>query len=236
MDKEILKQAGLSAQEIEVYLALVKFGSIPVSKISSLSGLHRSNLYDTLEKLQLKGLTAHVIKNGVKYYQATPPSRLISYFEERLENIRNIIPELEGLSKLPKEGSSVELYTGKEGIKSIFKHIIELGSDYCVCGAAERFEELFPVYSKQFLRQVNEKGIKERILFQQGTKVEVKTKKGEYRFLPTDYIVPSSFNVYGSNVAIFVWTMPMFAILIKSPDVAETYTKYFEFLWNVSKE
>ena len=51
MNKEILKEAGLNNNEIEVYLALTKYGSIAVSKISQITNLHRSNLYDTLEKL-----------------------------------------------------------------------------------------------------------------------------------------------------------------------------------------
>ena len=235
MNKEILKQAGLNMQEIEVYLALVKHGSIAVSKISQITALHRSNLYDTLEKLQNKGLVSHIIKSNIKYYQATKPSRLISYFEERLENVKSIIPELEGLSKLPKEETIVELFRGKEGIKSIFKDIIDSGDNYCVCGAAEKFELLFPIYSKQFFRQINEKKIKEKIIFNEGTKIEIETAKGEYKFMSKDYVVPSSFNVYGDKVALFIWSQPMFAILIKSPEIAETYKKYFEFLWGLSK-
>lgn len=236
MDKTILKEAGLNTNEIEVYLALVKYGSIAVSKISQITGLHRSNLYDTLEKLKDKGLASYVIISGIKYYQATTPSRLISYFEERLDNVKSIIPDLEGLSKLPKDEAIVELFKGKEGIKSIFKDILDEGKENLVYGAAEKFEELFPVFSKQYLRQINEKKIVEKIIFQQGTIVNIETNKGEYRFLPNEFNVPSSFNVYGDKVALFIWNQPMFAILIKSSDVAETYRTYFEFLWKLSKE
>jgi sugar-specific transcriptional regulator TrmB len=235
MNKEILKEAGLNNNEIEVYLALTKYGSIAVSKISQITNLHRSNLYDTLEKLHNKGLVSHVITNNVKHYQATKPSRLIGYFEERLDNVKGIIPELEGLSKLPKEETVVELFKGKEGIKSVFKDILDEGKENWVCGAAEKFEELLPIFSKQYLRQINEKKMVEKIIFEEGTKVDIETNKGEYKFLSKEHDVPTSFNVYGDKVALFIWNTPMFAILIKSPEIAKTYKKYFEFLWGLSK-
>ena len=80
-----------------------------------------------------------------------------------------------------------------------------------------------------------EKKIVEKIIFEEGTKVDIKTNKGEYKFLSNEYDVPTSFNVYGDKVALFIWNQPMFAILIKSPEIAETYKKYFEFLWGLSK-
>jgi len=177
MDKKILKQAGLSDQEVDVYLGLLRLGSVAVSKISQETGLHRSNLYDTLEKLQSKGLVSHIIKSNIKYYQATHPDRIVSYLKERIDNIRTILPELIDLTKLPKEKTHVEIFKAKEGIKTIFKDIINTGGDYCVYGCAERFEELFPIYSQQFFRQVDEKKIKERVIFEEGTKIKIKTKK-----------------------------------------------------------
>ena len=236
MDKEVLKQAGLVNQEIDVYLVLLRLGSIVVSKISQETGLHRSNLYDTLEKLQNKGLVSFVVKNNIKYYQATHPDRLISYLKEKTESVKSIIPELLDLTQLPKEETEVEIFKSKEGIKTIFKDIINSGQDYIVYGSAEKFEDLFPVYSKQFFRQVNEKGIKEKIIFQEGTKVDIKTKNGEYKFISKEHVVPTSFNVYGNKVALFIWGLPMYAILIKNKDVADTYRTYFNFLWSFSKE
>ena len=236
MNKKVLKEAGLSEQEIEIYLTLVRLGSITVSRISQETGLHRSNLYDTLEKLQNKGLASHIIKNNIKYYQATHPERLVSYLEERLDNVKSVIPELLKMSALPKEETEVEVFKAREGIKTVFKDIISSGKDFWVYGSAEKFEKLFPIYSKQFFRLVDEKKIKERIIFEQGTKINIKTIKGEYRFISKEHVVPTSFNVYGNNVALFIWTPPMFAIMIKNKDVAETYRMYFKFLWKMCEK
>ena len=54
MDKRILERAGLSKGEVEIYLALLKLGASLVSKIAQETGLHRTNIYDTLEKLKEK--------------------------------------------------------------------------------------------------------------------------------------------------------------------------------------
>ena len=236
MDKDILKQVGLSEQEADIYLALLRLGSVVVSKISQETGLHRSNLYDTLEKLQNKGLVSYIVRNNIKYYQATHPDRLVSNLKEKLENVKRIVPELIDLTKLPKEETQVEIYKAKEGIKTIFKDIVNSGDDYCVYGAAEKFEELLPVYSKQFFRQVNEKKIKEMIIFKESTKTDIKTVKGKYRFISDKYVVPTSFNVYGNKVALFIWSLPMYVILISNKDIANTYRNYFKFLWGLAHD
>ena len=54
MDKETLTKIGLSKQESAIYLVLLKLNLATVRDISKESGLHRTNIYDTLEKLKEK--------------------------------------------------------------------------------------------------------------------------------------------------------------------------------------
>ena len=51
-----LKEIGLSDSEANVYLTLLKLGEATVAEISQSSGLHRTNIYDSLEKLKEKGI------------------------------------------------------------------------------------------------------------------------------------------------------------------------------------
>ena len=73
MNPENLELIGLGKNESKTYIALVKLGSASASQISKQAEVHRVNIYDTLEKLQKKGLIASTIKSNKKYFEATHP-------------------------------------------------------------------------------------------------------------------------------------------------------------------
>ena len=127
MDKKILERVGLSKGEIEVYLTLLKLGSSLVSKIAQETGLHRTNIYDTLEKLKEKGLASYVIKENRKYYSASNPDKLLDYVKEKETEIKSILPELKEYLNISRSESIVEVYKGKEGLKSVLKDILKDG-------------------------------------------------------------------------------------------------------------
>ena len=77
MDKEILKQIGLLDAEIEIYLAVLRLGSTSVTALYKETAIHRTHIYDLLEKLKEKGLVSEFLQSGVKYFQATPPRKLL---------------------------------------------------------------------------------------------------------------------------------------------------------------
>ena len=54
--KPVLKRIGLNEGEIKVYLALLKLGSVNVNKIKLETKLHRTSIYDFLDKLNKTGL------------------------------------------------------------------------------------------------------------------------------------------------------------------------------------
>lgn len=230
MDEKILKEAGLSDREIDVYLTLLRLGSSLVSKISKETGLHRSNLYDTLERLKEKGLVSLTIKNNIKYYQATHPDRIIDLLEERTAKVKAILPELSNLVNISKEETKIELFNHKEGVKTVLNDILKVNKNIDCMGAPKKFEEILPHYMNQFIKSFDKLKLKDRVICHYKEEV-VRTKKGEYRFLPKDYIIPTSFIIYGNKVALFIWNKPYFAIIIENKEIAETYREYFKSFW-----
>ena len=57
-----------------------------------------------------------------------------------------------------------------------------------------------------------------------------------YRFLPSDFIFPSTTIVFDDKVFLNIWGTPPLGILIKGRDVSESYKNYFELLWNIAKQ
>ena len=154
MDKSKLIETGLGKSEVEIYLALLRSGKATVTRLTQETGIHRTYIYDVLEKLKEKGLVSQITEENKQYFQAADPERIKGYLLEKIENVENLIPELNKI-RAKKEETSVEIYKGKEGIKTILNDIIKIGEDYYGIGAVKQFEELLPIFCKQFLAKVN---------------------------------------------------------------------------------
>ena len=101
MNEKLLQEIGLANSEITVYITLLKTGSIKVGDLIKRVNLHRSRVYEAINRLTEKGLVSYAIKNNIKFFEATDPERLVIYIEEQKEklnekekSIKKIIPEL----------------------------------------------------------------------------------------------------------------------------------------------
>ena len=83
MNTKILEKAGLTNNEIKVYLALLSLGSVSAGEIIKKSELHRAAVYDTLERLMDKGLVSYVIKANRKYFEAAMAKNLVEIIEKK---------------------------------------------------------------------------------------------------------------------------------------------------------
>lgn len=82
-DKEkTLNEFGLPKNEVKVYIALLKLGLTSAGQITKVSGVHRRNVYDALERLINKGLVSYVTKEKIKYFEAVNPYFLLNLLEK----------------------------------------------------------------------------------------------------------------------------------------------------------
>ena len=70
MREEILEEFGLTKNEVKIYLTLLKMGRALAGEITEKSGIHRRNVYDSIERLMKKGLVSFIIQNNRKYFRA----------------------------------------------------------------------------------------------------------------------------------------------------------------------
>lgn len=236
MDLSPLSRIGLTRAEIDVYLALLKQGSAPASILAARAGVNRSHVYDKLSNLKQKGLVSEVTRDNVAWFHAGPPEKLLDYLDEVQEDMRGIIPDLSQMKESAGQ-ASVELFQGKEGVKTVFRDVLREEEDYYVLGEEGRFQKLFPVYIRQFLRDVHLLGLKEHLLSKEAMrgKIEV-TQNTAVRYLPDKYFSPVMMAIYGEKVAIWIWAEPMFTILVRSADVARSFKTYFDILWEVGRK
>jgi sugar-specific transcriptional regulator TrmB len=243
MNINALKNIGLTNNEIKIYLDLLKSGSSTAYDIGKRTGIYRAHIYDKLEQLMDKGLVTHVYMGSKKIFQATGPSKIKQYLEDRrmeLETqedaINDILPQLEALVDLPKEEVSVEVFKGGEGFKEIMKDYLEVGEDMYAFGVDEsKFEEKFPqVMAQLFIKEAKNKQ-QEFILTREEPKKIYRTKTIHYRVIPKEFFEPTPTIVYGDCVVTVIWE-PFTLIRIQNKGVADSYRKHIKMLWKSAKK
>ena len=233
--KDSLKQIGLNEGESTIYLSLLKLGSSPVHKIKEDTRLHRTTIYDFLEKLLTKGLVNYVIKGGVKYFKATEPNKLLDFVHEKENIVADMLPELQKLSAFQKDNISVEVYKGAEGVKTLLKDVLREGKDHVIFGIDESmFKEKLGPFMDWYFKEEKKCKFTERILTSDDARYIYKYESATYRYLPRKSFNPTPTYVYGDKVAILIWE-PFSVIRIKNTALADSYTKYFEILWKQAK-
>jgi hypothetical protein len=58
----------------------------------------------------------------------------------------------------------------------------------------------------------------------------------EVKFLPEKFIGVIATEIYGNKVGLFFWTEDPFVIMIESKELADSYRKFFNLLWETAKE
>ncbi len=231
--KSVLAELGLSDGEISVYLALLKLGSCPVSKVKEETELHRTTIYDFVEKLLNKGLVNYVIKNNVKYYNATNPNKLQDYLNEKQDRLKQILPALNELAKFQKEEIKVEVYKGKEGLKTVMLDGIRTKKEIVGIGIDEAYwRNNLPTFVEQYQRLLKENNIHERMLTKMNPEYLFDKTNSAYKFLPNNYFSPVSTVIYGDKIQMTIWEPSLTSVIIQNKKLSEAYKNHFESLWN----
>lgn len=247
MIENTLKSIGLTDGEIKIYLALLELGSSSTGKITKKSKISGSKVYEVLDRLINKGLASSITKNGVKYFEATDPTRILDYLDEKEKQVEQekatvnkIIPELILKQKgVPK--SEAKVFMGWEGLKTANEDIIKTlkkGEEWLSMGLTEQ-PKSWEIYFTKRQKLRAEKEIKLKHLLNEKYKSLVKKRKlshTEYRLLPKSFEMPTSTEIYKNKVIIMILTKesPM-AIMIESKEVAKSFKKYFYALWDNSQ-
>ncbi len=233
MNADFLEEIGLTKSEAKVYLALIDLGPSLAGLITRKTGIHRRNVYDAIEMLIQKGLVSYIKENNKKIYSAVDPKRLLEIIKEKEAIIQSALPELESKFNFIQEKRETVFFRGKQALKSIFDDQIKEGKEVLVLGACPFAKDIIKYYFQKYDLERKKKNIKVKALFTQETDYEMPL--GEVRYLPMSFDSPSATNIYGDKVVIILWTEEPFAILIHQKEIADSYRRYFDLLWNIAK-
>ena len=231
---DLLKNVGLSEQEIKVYSSLIKHGPSTASQISENINIHRTNVYSILIKLKNKGIIGEYKEKNVFYYKINDPQNIIDFIKETQQSILELIPDLNKHYEFQAEPVDVEIFRGPEGMKTIFNHILREQKPVYAYGLTGSLRKLMPIYAQQWFRQLKENKIKARYVYVEGVEKPA-SEDVKVKFLPKEYISTVATEIYGEYVVIRIWEPTLIAIRIHSKEVASAYRKYFELIWSIAK-
>lgn len=239
--KDVLTNMGLSLREAEAYLALLTLKEATVKEIADKTKESRTHLYDTLNSLIKEGLVSYVIRNNIKYFHPAAPERLIDLLKEKESQILRILPELQKISPNSTK-PLVEVYEGKEGIKTILNDLLRTKKPWYAIGSYGGGSKILPdFYVENFHQERVRRKIAMKVLYRDSSErrkraVYLKDRNSEARFLPKSYSSPMTIYLYGDKTALIFWLGfdTPFAILIESFVITKSFHSYFNLLWNLS--
>ncbi len=235
MVREELKKIGLADEEISIYTLLLKRGFSKATIISKELGMARTTVYRFLTSLHEKGLISENIQENIKNFYPVNPERIPEILEERAEGIRSIVSELKSLQRKPFAEAKAELYRGKEGMKTVMRDILREQKNYTFIGEIEKYFSEMEIFVIQWLKKVEKKNIKGRLLCSANQKFKV-AKTEEYRILPEELMSGISTWTYGNKTALFIWSDIFYVVLIENAPVTISNKKTFEYLWGIAKK
>jgi HTH-type transcriptional regulator, sugar sensing transcriptional regulator len=241
INKEILKQIGLTDYEVEVYLALLTHGQISAYELAEKAGLYRQVTYDTLKRLEEKGYVNSVKEGKTKLFKAINPNLILEILNEKTQNFKQILPELSLINKASKQPLMVETYKGKNVLRIALRDIInelkESKNREVLCTAVD---ESVPFSSQetiveQYERDMIHYKIKEKVIIKEGARGIFKKGTSKYKKVPSKFYNENPIQIYGDNVQMIVWGNPDYLVIMRNKGVADSYRKQFELMWSVAK-
>ncbi|MCX6778213.1 MAG: hypothetical protein NT157_05010 [Candidatus Micrarchaeota archaeon] len=251
MAVEVLRRMGLTENAAKVYTLLLDAGPMGIDEIHVNTGVERRHLYDILGKLQNAGLVVFAHEGKRKKYSATHPSRLMGFMEEKEAGIKGIKTEL--LEVMPnlvkrfgkqKEETKVDIYRGVNGMKTIFDETLEHKENYYIAGnwGIIRFmpKGFWDIYNAKRTRKkvwwhdLVDQGYTHRDVGAFGK--SEKMKYYHFRVMPFRVSSPHVIFIYGNVSVQVIWQENPIAVRIENKAIAESYKKYFWYLWKLGKK
>lgn len=237
---EILADLGLTPLEIKIFKLLLYEGPNQAGKISRLTGIHRRNVYDALERLIQKGLVSYIKENNKRQYVANNPSIVLDKLKSKQQEWEKIMPELHARMELWQDKKETLFFKGINGVKHIFLDQVNIGKEVLVFATNADVTEVIKYFLPKYQTMRKEKKIPTRMLFDKTIKQSDQYKRLQklplckLKILDRFNTTKASQYIYGDNVAVVVWSEDPFAILIRHSEIAQSARERFEILWKAA--
>lgn len=237
--EQSLQNLGLNEKEARVYLALLDLGSSSAISIADRAGVKRPTTYLVLSELVRKGLVSITPREKKALYQAESPEKIAFLIEKQNQALKEVLPELLAHYKPGGSKPSVKLFSGIEGIKTVYYDTLTEGKEILAYLGVEQAEEhLKDFFQKDYGPKRVNAGIFARVIAPKTPSAADYCKQDARFRRQTKFIDAKKYpftiekNIYGNKVAIISHSKKEhFGLIITSPEIARTEKSVFELIW-----
>lgn len=247
--QETLYEIGLTQAEIKVYISLLNIGKSTTGPLIEESNVAASKIYLILKKLEEKGLVSHTFQQKVKYFEPTDPTNLLRLIDEKQnalilqkEGVEKLLPDLQNRFGVTNIQEPVQVFSGLRGVQAARERTLEVmkpGDSMWIVGISTTPYDRLEPYFKDYHKRRIKKGIYCRYLYnndaQEFGKQSAKYNMSEVRYMPKGVTTHAWLEIYADTVTIGLTHHRSLSVVIQNQDVADSFRKYAEILWSVSK-
>lgn len=227
----MLEQLGLDKKEERVYMALLRLADSPAAKIAKEAGLKRTSAYHILENLIKIGLVSTYEYRGVQRYAAESPSKLKSYFEEKLILAERIIPFLQTEVAREIKRINIRFFEGVPGLRNMSAEALEAKERRILTIGSSRMLLKYLGGKYGFGERRRKRGIFMRSLRFPGDERSTNPKLHQVKFLQETFRFPGYLQIYDDKVGIFLFENNGAGFSITSNAFSKMARSIFEILW-----
>lgn len=234
--KDFLESIGFSSKEADIYIALIKVDSFSILDLSKHTKIGRTTIYPIIENLKNRGFVKEIKKDRKVEYKAETPERIESFLQEqkikideRLNESKDILPQIKGIMKQDGESPIVEYAEGRESIIHSAKTNVP-NEEVFMIYPRDRLEELFTKKEIAFARKVRiEKQVKVISMYSYSKGEYNPDNTGErYKIDDKKFPIKADIAVFGDRVRMHMLGEKLGTVYIKNKDIADTLRTLFK--------
>lgn len=232
-----LKNLGLSDQEAQIYLALLRLGGSLASALAKDTGVKRTTIYALLKGLAQKGFIMMYYRKSKQYYYAERPARLVAHLEKKLSAFTEIIPTLESFDKKQAQAIGLRFIETKDELKKFYADVLQeyKNKEYHIIGSLHGWEDLDPAFFIQYRKDRGRANIKTKLLLTHDSRKDNPPDpalRREVRYLPPQYAFKSTIDIYKDKILIVSPELSSLAVVIQIPAMTDIFKSVFQMLWD----
>ena len=250
--KQKLNLLGLTDNQAEIYLLLLKQGLTSLLELSRRTSINRTTIYRVIEDLKTLNLAEEVIDSRGTKVKAVPPENLnllVTQKETELNdlksNIQDLISNLSAIKDQPSPFPQVVYFRGVNGLKQLLWNVLKTKGESVGYGFADWNQSV----GREFAEKLRQERVKRKIYDREiqntdqagpmsdWTSVKNYGQVYQARFLPRKVIdIKHDTYVYNDVFTFYNFIKgELFGIEIHNAEIAKTQKQIFEVLWQMAK-
>ena len=235
---ELLKSIGLTENEIDIYLDLLKNKASTAYLVAQRINQHRSSVYEAIRKLQHMGFIVEIQDENRKLYQTKEYTAIEEYLKQKQVELQEISSYLKNVSNTEMPEGSISVSYGLTRLRATLSSVFDLKQEILIWILPKDVEA---VLGEWFLKEINETAMKKEVPVKIIYAKQFDTAKEivKNNFLNARYINEDT-NIFtilcSDTIFLIVLANPITIIEMKNDNIADGFKSRFYIFWEKAEK